>query len=119
MNEWSLLFFEYLVIPPFEISLVDPGAEFPRAAVAAGNLTSNSRCLVVIPKNVGTNSFRGDQGYWSWASDHTSKAEVLRGMVQTIMQMRAKVCIIKMPVFFLRFKASIEGKSLIYGLFGC
>ena len=39
-NEWSLLFFDDLVIfSHFKVSRVDSGAELPRTAVAAGNLT--------------------------------------------------------------------------------
>ena len=39
--EWSLLFFDDLVIfSHFKVSRVDPGAESPRATVSAGNLTT-------------------------------------------------------------------------------
>ena len=44
MNEWSLLFFDELVIFfHFKVGRVDRGTEFPRAAVAAGNLTGVSK----------------------------------------------------------------------------
>ena len=43
-HEWSLLFFDDLVIfSHFKVSRVDPGAEFPLTALSAGNLTGVSK----------------------------------------------------------------------------
>ena len=48
-NEWTLLFFDELVIFfHFEVSRVDPGAEFPPAAVAAGNVTGVSQQQLLL-----------------------------------------------------------------------
>ena len=49
-----------------------PGTEFSDAGATVGNLTNISKkqsCLVAIPKNVGTNPIKGDQGFYLWASD--------------------------------------------------
>ena len=45
-NEWSLFFFDDLVIfSRLKVSRVDPSPEFPRAAVAALNLTGVSKIV--------------------------------------------------------------------------
>ena len=47
-NEWSLLFFDDLVIfSHFKVSRVDPGFEFPRAAVVEGESHRRIQATVV------------------------------------------------------------------------
>ena len=78
LSEWSLFLSDNLVIfSPFKFNLVGPElrsrAEFPHFAVTVGNLTSVSKqqpllSLVAIPKNVGANPIKGNEGFYLWAS---------------------------------------------------
>ena len=67
---------DVVIFSHFKINWFDselrPGPEFLHAAGIRQGYPSNSHCLVAFLKNVGTNTIKGDQGFYLWASAFTA-----------------------------------------------